>query len=1256
MLYKDDETLPAGASPSHPARLGEFRLERELGRGGMGVVYLAEQEKLGRRVALKVLPLLAAASPVAAERFLREASLVARLEHENIVRVYAMGQEQGCLYYAMELVEGESLRDRIGRGTLPPREAVELARAVASALGCAHRAGIVHRDVKPANILLDRAGVPHLADFGLAYGQDSSSLTLSGELLGTPAYMSPEQAEAKQDVDARADIYALGAVLYDALTGVPPCGLHTDLVAQLVAVRLLDPVAPSRLNPRVPRDLDVVVMRCLEKDRGRRYPTAASFAEDLDRFLGGEAILARPPSVAWRLKRFASRHWAAVVVGAAVFAVSLGAAVFWATRPGHLTLRVQPPDARVRIDGGPAVRADAAERLQLDAGTHDVCVSREGYVPVEFPYVVARAESAVVPVNLERVRERLRIATDPPDCSVSFRPSEGAPFRRLSEVDEKIATDRYEVVVEKEGHHRARLTLDLRAGEPVDLRVTLPSAVLWTRRFPQPCSPLSAPLSPGGPPVLAVVCQSGEVEFLRARDGTSLGKAQTTAALAEPLVVDIEPDGTPELLTIDPAGGLRLVRWGSGEEVWTQAAPRVGRIGAYPASFSAAGGATPELRLAYEDAVEVVDLRTGVGVGQFAVEGEYFQVVLSDEPRRCAVHDRTSLSVVEGLPTELAEPACWVERLETPRVAWERFFLAAFDFDGDGAREVVVRCHDGSIHVYRTGPLKRIWQTPPNDYKDGHFATARLRAGETGCLVAMVATDQQAGSASRQAGSASRQAGSASQQAGVASRVEVREADGRVRASWSLPASPLGSFMLADMDADGARDMVYVSGNDLYVIDLSTGRPLAEVPFARPTSARFALADVDEDGLLDAAVSLSDGTLQLVPGRKVLWSWSTGHSVRRSPRLVDLTGDGTPEVVFSSLDSHAYALEGRSGRLLWKAPIGGQAATRPAVAGGDLVLAAWGGRAARVRGRTGAEVWSYVPQVDGWSVNFHASPLVADIDGDGRLEVVLADWRTDPDEKKDPSGAIHCLDAETGRVNWVKELSGPFASAPAFAVPGEVVAGDTGGTLFCLGADGAVKWQEAHAGQFLADPRPAPGEDGTLVWIVSGTGEVLETRGGEAGSKASSEFPRALHVEWGTAAGKPIRVVAARKDVSALDPSSGTLHWRTQTQSIVMASPLAVDLEADGTTEVFVAEQEGRVSCLEGTTGEVRWTWEAGSPIEAWPIAADMDGDGRPEVILATSDGRVVVLNARGRRWSGEWLTGWGDRFRTCAPDSVGPR
>jgi|GEM_PF-3106526 len=1219
MLYKDDETLPASASPSHPARLGEFRLERELGRGGMGVVYLAEQERLGRRVALKVLALAAAPTAVAAERFLREASLVARLEHENIVRVYAMGQEQGCLFYAMELVEGESLRDRIARGTLPPRDAAEICRAIARALECAHGAGVIHRDVKPANILLDPAGVPHLADFGLAQGEDSKSLTISGDLLGTPAYMSPEQASAHDEVDARADVYALGAVLYEALAGTPPCGLHKDVFAQLQAVRLIDPVSPARLNARIPRDLDVIVMRCLEKDRTRRYAAAAALAEDLERFLRGEAILARPPSVAWRVKRFARRHWAAAGAATLLVAAFVGASIFWTTRPGHLTLRVQPADAEVRIDGGPPIRAREVDRLPLVPGAHAVRVVREGYVAAEFRYVVERAESAVVPVNLERIREHVRIVTDPPDCSVWFHPSDAESFRRLSVVDEAIATDCYDVVVEKEGRWRARLAFDLRAGAPVDLRVTLPSAVLWSARFPQPTTPLCSPLAPGGPPVIGVVCQSGEVEFLRGRDGVSLGKSQATAPLSESCVVDVEPDGTPELLTFDPAGGVRVVRWGSGAEVWTQAAPQVGRVSSYTALFPFLGDRPAEVRIGYEAAIEVLDLRTGDSVGQFTTDGPSQQLALSDDPVRYALQYGSSLTVCEGLGTE-------VGRIETPRIRWAGFHMAAFDLDGDGAREIAVRYEDGSIHVYRTAPLARVWQTPPSEYPFGQVAAAPIRAGETACLVAMVAPE----------------------------RVAVHEADGRVRATWTLPASPLDSFMLADMDADGARDMVFVAGSELHVVDLSSGRPLLEVPFARPPSSRFALADADGDGLLDAAVSLSDGTLQLVPGRKVVWSWSTGHSVRRSPTILDLTTDGTPDVVFASLDGHAYALEGRTGRLLWRTPLGGQAATRPAVVDGDLVLAAWGGRAVRVHGRSGNEVWRYQPQVVGWRVNFHASPLVADIDGDGRLEVVLADWRTDPEEKKDPSGAIHCLDAESGRVNWVRELSAPFLSAPAFA--GEIVAGDSQGTLSCLAADGSVKWQEAHAGQFRADPRVAPGEARTFAWIVAGTGEVLETRGGEHGSRPCGGFPRAAYVEWGSAGGKTIHIAAARKEVAAFDPAAGKELWRREAGGVVTACPLAVDLEGDGTTEVFVADQGGRVSCLEGATGEVRWTWEAGASIEAWPIAADMDGDGRLELIVATSDGRVVVLNTRGHRWSGEWLTPWGDRFRSCAPESVGPR
>jgi tetratricopeptide (TPR) repeat protein len=318
--------LAAMAAAPPPIRVQGYEIIAELGRGGMGVVYLARQAGLNRLVALKMILSGDYADHTDLMRFRLEAEAAAKLQHPNIVQVYEISEADGRPYFCLEFVDGGSLVRKHAGNPQPVRQAADLLMQLARAMEYAHARNIVHRDLKPANILLTTEGAPKITDFGLAKRlDDRDSRTQSGSVLGTPSYMAPEQAHGRtRDVGPAADIYSLGAIFYEALVGRPPFKGET-ILDTLEQVRSQEPVPPSRLRPKTPRDLETICLKCLEKEPAKRYARAADLAEDLRRYMAGEPILARPTPAWERAWKWARRRpmAAALITVSALFGLSL---------------------------------------------------------------------------------------------------------------------------------------------------------------------------------------------------------------------------------------------------------------------------------------------------------------------------------------------------------------------------------------------------------------------------------------------------------------------------------------------------------------------------------------------------------------------------------------------------------------------------------------------------------------------------------------------------------------------------------------------------------------------------------------------------------------------------------------------------------------------------------------------------------------------------------------------------------------------
>lgn len=386
-----DVTDAAYVAPSEVVTglLGDFRILREVGRGGMGIVYEAEQISLGRRVALKVLPFASSLDPRHLQRFKNEASAAAHLRHENIVSVHAVGCERGVHYFAMQFVEGQSLSALIAEWRQPAESQTEestapiaqlsterlsgrasrfnwiagLGTQAALALEHAHQTGVIHRDVKPGNLLLDTRGQLWITDFGLAHIANDDGLTMTGEMLGTLRYASPEQTLGRRGmVDHRSDVYSLGATLYELLTLRPPFdgGDRHELLRQITDA---EPQALRTIVPEIPESLETIVLKALRKDAAARYATAQELADDLQRFLDRRPILARPPAPTELFWTWARRHPTLLMATAITLMLVTAGSILTAVLVGAEQERTQAEQLRTQI----AYRAERSRAEEAES-------------------------------------------------------------------------------------------------------------------------------------------------------------------------------------------------------------------------------------------------------------------------------------------------------------------------------------------------------------------------------------------------------------------------------------------------------------------------------------------------------------------------------------------------------------------------------------------------------------------------------------------------------------------------------------------------------------------------------------------------------------------------------------------------------------------------------------------------------------------------------------------------------------------------
>ncbi|MBX3372992.1 MAG: protein kinase [Phycisphaeraceae bacterium] len=567
----------AAAQRRRIEHVGPYRIIRPLGEGGMGVVHLAEQDSPRRLVALKMLrPGLVSRS--LARRFAQESDLLGRLQHPGIAAVYEAGTADLGFgpqpYFAMEYVEGIPLTEHADRASLDRAARLRLVMEIAQALQHAHDRGIVHRDLKPANILIDPAGRPRILDFGVARSLDADARfttlrTDVGQLVGTIPYMSPEQLDGRPTIDARSDVYALGVLTYELLTGRLPHEVRDRSVVDAIArLRHDDPTTLATANPDCRGDLDVIVRKALERDPDRRYPTATALARDLDRFLRDEPIEARPPSVIYRSRKFVRRHRTLVIATAALMLVLAGAAIVAALL---------------------AIEAESRRREAMDLAARrarEAVVGRIGAAAADLQSAGSRSTGIrlrALPSDAD-ARWEVRHLTAMLDGSARQVPYAGESILRAV-----VTTEETIVTAERDGTIRigrpeppapmgpyAWRTAGTVGGMPADLvadgeTLAVAAAVdgtviafdprtaspRWRTTLDMRIRTLAASEAAG---IVAVVVEHQEMRMLEARDGRERTRFPH---IPIPERMAFAPDGRT-LLTWSPRGGLRLVDASSG--------------------------------------------------------------------------------------------------------------------------------------------------------------------------------------------------------------------------------------------------------------------------------------------------------------------------------------------------------------------------------------------------------------------------------------------------------------------------------------------------------------------------------------------------------------------------------------------------------------------------------------------------------------------------------------------------------------------
>ncbi len=1242
MLRGEEGASPAVETPGRI--LGDFRLLREIGRGGMATVYEAEQISLRRRVALKVLPPIATLRPEAVLRFRRESAAVAQLSHPGIAQVYCSGEDRGVHFFAMELVEGApldrvlasletervasldgrrleravretTLRSEGGARSASTAETIwtrsyleavcRVVHQVALALEHAHRAGVVHRDVKPSNVLVRPDGVALLTDFGIARDLSVASRTQTGTIAGTPSYLSPEQIEGSSPADARTDVYALGVTLYELMTLRRP--FEDDATATLLwRIAHAEPERPLRRNPAVPRDLETIVLKALEKDRDRRYASAGAFAADLLAFLEYRPIEARPPSPLSRVGKLARRHRGISVVAAvATASLALGGVLWW-LQPGTLEIASASGGAIVVIDGAPLpdrTPSTGRARIALAPGLHTLRLEapEAGLVSAETTIRVERGVVTLVEPLLASRSGVVAFRSEPPGARVSLESVEDGRHVDVPAATpclQDVLAGRYRARFELEGLPAQTVEIDVPpAGRKVDcgaqwrtgalvlqteqpgmtVRIFAGESAEGTplREVTLPREPLVLPIGTyslraeraghlvrdwEGERSVSVSEGASTTQHLWVSRASELRLAKLDGIASQIRAGDLDGDGLPELVAAGASGEV-LALDASGRSRWRlDAGAPMRALAILPASASS----------------------RGARVAAASVPGDLWLVSGAGESRKWPREHGGVASLAwadvdadgeADLVTANADGTASARRIDGAPM-WRSEKLGSFpvqsihveDLDGDGRLEVaaapwnqpaVILGSDGRVRA-RCGKLQRVLG----------FASADFEG--TGRRNLLVRTDS--------------------------ARVGAYGADGGERMVVPMRDWVQGVAGV-DLDGDG-RDEIVVGDSSGWIGAFdATGSPRWGVQSSVGTSAVRSV-DLDDDGTREIVVSAHGGqVLVLGPRGDTRLDVKVPSAFSLEP--ADLDEDGAPELVLGAADGEILVVGVDRRRVLEKQIPGGITSItrldRALSFPGSLLLTTRSGACVAVRD-DGATTWqqSFSDVVLAAAATEEGAAVVT-----ARGELHLAAWSGEPrrlgsaDRSPWFMAVAVAPSADGSSVIAVADEFGPTWLSGSEWQKGPVFRGQTLALLATRGADGAPVFVRASATQ-LDLFRP----DGTVVASFPVRGEITamtaDWTDGEAGSLL-------LGFESGAVARCSLATGRVDPAIVRLPASiAGLAVWNRGAP----AERLLAASTDEG--ECFAVAEDGSV--------RLRRRAGTGRTCVAF---ADLDGDGSPELVGA---------------------------------------